>query len=104
MIELDSVFLNLFEFGDDFSFSQIFQDLHVVNSEDLSDELPSGFSTSQGIGVSNRFWTFMRAFSTDIILTFRTCVKTKFLIHGVKVYITFTKFTECFVILMRISV
>ena len=49
--ELDSFFLNLFEFGDDFSFSQIFQDLHVVNPEDLSEELLSGFSTSQGVGV-----------------------------------------------------
>ena len=37
----------------------------------------------------------MRAFSADIILTFRASVKTKLLVHRVEIYITLTNLTIC---------
>ena len=50
-VELDSVCLDLFQFGEGFYFGQIFQDLHFVDFEDFSKELLSHGSTLLGICV-----------------------------------------------------
>ena len=59
--KLDSVSIYLFQFGEDFFFGQVFQDLHFVDFENFSEELLGYGSTILCICVFVGVWIKFKA-------------------------------------------
>ena len=64
-VKLDSVCLDLFQFGKDLFFCQVFQDLHFVDFKDLSEELLGCRSTLLSICVYVEGWIILK----DLLLS-----------------------------------